>query len=239
MKYFTKEWYELSQKTGLHFGMKVNKKVEVFDEDLYLKLYKIKGNKFVKIQREIYELDSRYMFFEENKYREEFILLQENIVKDKLENLPAEIINQIADFRVFSLGYCTRKVYNQLKKISIKNEKEIENVINEYSKVNQSQPIPSRISDRFFFHDCKVTELIIGKNITMKFDITGEIAEFDMLKFTSAEIIKNEDGIVGSIWLYEELYFTKNGYEAHMLFWTKDGLKDFIVYCDDIFIKKN
>lgn len=32
MKYLTKEWCELYQRTGLYFGMKVNKDAAIYDE---------------------------------------------------------------------------------------------------------------------------------------------------------------------------------------------------------------
>ena len=53
MKYLTKEWYELCQQTGLHFGMRVHNGAEGYDEALYLRLYKRKEKKFVKMQREV------------------------------------------------------------------------------------------------------------------------------------------------------------------------------------------
>ena len=56
MKYLTKEWYELCQQTGLHFGMRVHNGAEGYDEALYLRLYKRKEKEFVKMQREAYVL---------------------------------------------------------------------------------------------------------------------------------------------------------------------------------------
>ena len=61
MKYLTKEWYELCQQTGLHFGMRVHNGAEGYDEALYLRLYKRKEKKFVKMQREVYDVDPRFM----------------------------------------------------------------------------------------------------------------------------------------------------------------------------------
>jgi hypothetical protein len=61
MKYLTKEWYNLSQQTGLHFGMRVHKDAARKDEGLYLRLKKRKENEFIKMEREIYNSDPRFM----------------------------------------------------------------------------------------------------------------------------------------------------------------------------------
>lgn len=39
MKYFTKEWYELCQRTGFHFGLHADKRAESFSEDFFKKSY--------------------------------------------------------------------------------------------------------------------------------------------------------------------------------------------------------
>ncbi|MDD4729284.1 MAG: hypothetical protein PHN55_11115 [Dysgonamonadaceae bacterium] len=46
MKYLTKEWYELCQRTGLHFGMRVHNDANIYDEALYLRLYTRKEKAF-------------------------------------------------------------------------------------------------------------------------------------------------------------------------------------------------
>ena len=39
MKYFTKEWYELCQRTGYHFELRADKRAESFSEDFFKKSY--------------------------------------------------------------------------------------------------------------------------------------------------------------------------------------------------------
>jgi hypothetical protein len=288
MKYLTKEWYELCQQTGLHFGMRVHNGAEGYDEALYLRLYKRKEKEFVKMQREAYDVDPRFMLeqdgctlvpldkfasgeeinegdkviyhmppeakdriqklidnydirppFDEKKCREEFRILQETTKKETTNKLPSELLQQITDMRVFSLGYCTRRILNQLKKLSNDNKKKMDSVLNEYSKAQQAEPIPQIIRERFGFHDCEVTELTVGKNVVMGFDTEGGFTNFKMITFTAAEIIKQEEHIAGSTWIYNELYSTESGYEAHMLFWAREGLKELIIRCNDIIIENS
>jgi hypothetical protein len=65
MKYLTKEWYELCQRTWLDFNMKVNNGAAVFDEALYMQIYKIKEDEFVKMQNEIYDTDPSSLLTED------------------------------------------------------------------------------------------------------------------------------------------------------------------------------
>ena len=286
MKFLTREWYELCQRTGLHFGMKVHNGAAVYDEALYLRLYKRKEKEFVTMQHQIYDVDPRFMLeddgctlvpidkfvngekineeekiiyhmppeekkriqkliekydarppFDEKKCKENFRLMQETTKNDKTEKLPYELSRQIVDIRVFSLGYCTKEVLSQLKKLSKENEKKMRHILNEYSKAQQSEDIPKNIDERFAFHDCKITELSVGENVVMRLDTQGGFTDFDKITFVASEIIKQEKHIAGSIWLYQELYRRGNGYEAHMLL-AGEEIHELIICCNDIIINK-
>lgn len=289
MKYLTKEWYELCQQTGLHFGMSVHNGAESYDEVLYLRLYKRKEKEFIKMQREVYDFDPRFMLeqdgstlipldklfangevineedkvvchmsseekeriqklikeydgrppFDEKKCREEFSFIQETMKKETVDRLPHELYQQIADVRVFSLGYCTKEIVSQLKDLSKENEKKMNRVLNEYTKAQQEENIPQIIRERFGFHDCEVTEFTVGKkDVIMRLDTRGGFTSFNMIAFTESEIIKQDEHIVASTWIYDELYRTERGYEAHMLFWADEGLKELIIRCNDIVIEE-
>ena len=287
MKYLTKEWYKLCQQTGLHFGMIVHNGTDIYDEALHLWLYKRKEKEFIKMQREVYDVDPRFMLeqdgctlvpldkfasgeeineedkviyhmlpeekdriqklidkydvrppFDEKKCRKEFCFLQETKKKETIDKLPPELLQQIADVRVFSLGYCTKDILSQLKGLSEENEEKMNRVLDEYSKAQQEENIPQLIRERFGFHDCEITEFTVGKkDVVMLLDTRGGFTNFNMITFATSEIIKQEGHIVGSTWIYEELYHTENGYEAHMLFWTGAGMSELIIRCNDIIIE--
>ena len=289
MKYLTKEWYELCQRTCLHLGMKVTKGASVYNEELYNRLYKKKENGLVRLQRKCYDSDPRVMLevdgkvykpliilsngemfeedetvyqmpleereriqkliaeydvrppFDEEKCREEFRDIQEtqeifkiNQVKEKL---PTELINQIADIRLFALGYCTRKVLNQLIRISKENEMKVNSISKECMNAQQAEEIPQSIKEAFGFHDCRITDFIVDKDIIMRLNTQGGFTDQNKITFVSSEIIKDDKFKVGSVWLYQELYRTVHGYEAHMLF-AGDELSELIIHCKDIVIEK-
>ncbi len=288
MRYLTKEWYKLCQRTGLHFGMRVHNGAEEYDEVLYLRLYKRKEKEFIKTQREVYNIDPRTILemytgtfipldkfvkdeeiteedildyslpseekerimkmaeeydirppFNEEKCKMDFRRIQEKTIKDAQEKLPYELLDEIADIRVFSLGYCTKGIISQLKKHSKENEIEMKNISEQYSKVIRSEKIPENIRENFGFHDCKVIDFINEKNenMVMRLDTGGGFTELNKITLVAPTIYKQDKNIVGSIWLYEELYSTKNGYEIHVLF-ENNGLSELTMGCKDIIVEK-
>lgn len=248
MKYLTKEWYELCQRTELYFDMEIIKGAKVYDEALYLRLYKKKEREFVKMQHDFYDLDPRFLLeqegstlyplhklingevitedelivyhmttderedihnkidaydmrqpFDVQKFRDEFRYNQVAYkIRDTKKTLPHDLLQQIADIRVFALGYCAEVVLDQLKKISAANEEKVTFVSEEYSKTQKSENIPQDIKESFGFHDCKVTELIVDYNIIMQFDTRGGFTDLNKITFVTAEVIKHEEHIVGS-----------------------------------------
>jgi hypothetical protein len=50
MKYFTKEWYELCQKTSFHLLLKEEKQAKTFSEEYFQQLYNTELNNWLKIK---------------------------------------------------------------------------------------------------------------------------------------------------------------------------------------------
>ncbi|PYE47836.1 DUF4085 family protein [Paenibacillus barcinonensis] len=282
MKYLTKEWYETCQQTGLHFGMRVHKGATLLDEALFQRLYKRKEKEHVKLQRDVYNTDPRFMLehdgqvmtrvdkafsgeevteedqlvyhmppeerahietliaeydarpaFDEKQCKDEYAEAMEWNFKYQAERLPSEIFRKIADIRVFALGYCTREVMQQLKKKSAEYTKEMEVVLQEYRDAMVKQDIPADVHLKLQFHDCKVTDLLTGDELVLRFDTRGGFTEINKLTLTDAEMLKQEGKIVGSYWLYDELYRIDNGYELHVLL-NGEPMSELIVRCTDI-----
>ncbi len=87
MKYFTKEWYELCQRTNLDYNLKVEERASVKDEKLYESLYKKEERRTVELERDVYDFDPRELinsenapFIEEEGHEEkrEFIFLSDS-----------------------------------------------------------------------------------------------------------------------------------------------------------------
>jgi len=69
--------------------------------------------------------------------------------------------------------------------------------------------------------------------LLIRFDTRGGFTNINKLALVKPEIIKQEGEIVGSYWLYQELYRIDNGYELHVLF-DGENMPELIVRCEDI-----
>ena len=208
---------------------------EMFEEDEIV--YHMPIEERERIQKLIEEYDVRPPF-DEVKCREEFRDIQETFkINQVKEKLPMELIDQIADIRLFALGYCTRKVLNQLERISNENKMKVNSISKECMNAQQAEKIPQSIKEAFGFHDCRVTDFIVDKDIVMRFNTQGGSTNLNKITFVSSEIIKDDKFIVGSVWIYHELYCMENGYEAHILL-ERNELSELIIRCKDIVIVK-
>lgn len=208
---------------------------EMFEEDEIV--YHMPIEERERIQKLIEEYDVRPPF-DEVKCREEFRDIQETFkINQVKEKLPMELIDQIADIRLFALGYCTRKVLNQLEGISNENEMKVNSISKECMNAQQAEKIPQSIKEAFGFHDCRVTDFIVDKDIVMRLNTQGGFTDLNKITFVSSEIIKEDKFIVGSVWIYHELYCMENGYEAHILL-ERNELSELIIRCKDIVIVK-
>jgi len=57
MKYFTKEWYELCQKTGFHLSLEEETQAETFSEAYFQQLYNSELNNWLTLREEIDSVD--------------------------------------------------------------------------------------------------------------------------------------------------------------------------------------
>ncbi|MHA7580773.1 DUF4085 family protein [Paenibacillus vandeheii] len=203
---------------------------EVTEEDQMV--YHMPPEERAHIEKLIAEYDVRPPF-DAKKCKEEYKEAMKWNFEHQTEGLPKEILEQIADIRVFTLGYCTREVLRQLKKKSAENTKEMERVSKEYREAVVAQDIPGEIHSRVQFHDCTVTELLTGEEFVIRFDTRGGFTNINKLTLVKPEIIKQEGEIVGSYWLYQELYRIEQGYELHVLF-GGEPMPELIVRCEDI-----
>ncbi|WKY46661.1 DUF4085 family protein [Eubacteriaceae bacterium ES3] len=55
-------------------------------------------------------------------------------------------------------------------------------------------------------------------DITILLDPSGGFTEENRLRFHDAKVIQEDKSVDGCWWIYEELYKTQDGYEAHMMF---------------------
>lgn len=61
----TKEWYETMQKTGFHLLLNVSEEAEMFSEEYFERLYRMKENEYLQLQEEVSKVKFEDIFPEE------------------------------------------------------------------------------------------------------------------------------------------------------------------------------
>lgn len=293
MKYLTKDWYEICQRTGLHYGMRVHREAGAFSETLYQRLYRRKEKAYLQSEREIYNFDPRYFLgrdgspfvpadkfargeeiktediliyqmpqdekeqiqkmieayehrppFDVEKCKQSFRVMQDtDLIQVAKERIPVDILEQIADIRVFCLGYCTKEVKVKLERVSRENHKIMKIASEAHTKAQKEEDIPEHIRKILNFHDSIILEISGSSEFenrwdqfVIRMDARGSFTECNKVTFQNADIIKQEPNITGSSWLYCELYRIENGYEVHILF-GGEGMPELILTCSDIMME--
>ncbi|WP_102272166.1 DUF4085 family protein [Cytobacillus massiliigabonensis] len=254
MKYFTKEWYELCQKTSFHLPLEEEKQAETFSEEYFQQLYNTELIRWLNFQEEVASImetaekgnredhSENTPFNREHEieqFHESFLFNQACLKKD----LPETIVKEIADIRVFALNKATRSVINAVTKFCENNEKAVAATSEEYRRYfkEASLAFDSVIVENFGFHDCTIIKSVQdGKSVTLLLDPSGGFTNINEVTFENCTIIKQDDLLEDSWWLYEEVYKVYDKYEFHVLLQnSKMGLIDFIISADQVSFKSN
>lgn len=172
---------------------------------------------------------------------------------------PAWVKDKV-DIRLIALGFLPKSVYEELKTEQKQNKAAFDKINREAKKAlgKESKKIPERILSEFGWHDGAVLSLEqVGADLVMTVEEDGVPFEgetpYVRITFTNGKIIERDENLTLETrlfqadgvqyqaqcrWLYDELYKTESGYEAHMLLADKD-LCYLTVDCDDMIIEKN
>ncbi|WP_313799016.1 DUF4085 family protein [Cytobacillus sp.] len=173
------------------------------------------------------------------QFHETFLYKQACLKKE----LPEAIVNEIADMRVLALNKATRSVIDAVTKFCEDNERSVAATSEDYRKYfkEASLSFDNEMVENFGFHDCTIIKSVQnGKSLTLHIDYTGGFTNIDEVTFENCTIIKQDDCLEGSWWLYEEIYQVNDKYEFHILLQnSKMGLTDFIISADQVSFKSN
>ncbi|TKI49882.1 DUF4085 family protein [Lysinibacillus tabacifolii] len=241
MKYFTKEWHELCQKNNLHLHLEEEKQAETFSEEYFQQLYHIELNSWLTVQEEAnlrLKSHENYEPFNKEKGIEQFHdIFIHNLMYLK-KQLPETIVKQIADIRVFTLDKATRNVINAVTQFCEENYRIVTTVIEDYKRYikENSTLLDIEIDGDFSFHDCRIIKSIKNdKSLKLLLDNKVSDTNIDEVIFENINIIKQDDLLEDSWWLYEEIYKVNDKYEFHVLLQNKtEDLIDFIISAEQI-----
>ena len=162
----------------------------------------------------------------------------ENKINELKKKLPIDILSDIKDIRILALNYTTRDIYNRIKLYSEKMQEYVEKMCRDYQKIEEElfkDNKPEFIIENF--HDCDIE--IINNDLILKLNNIGGFTNVNTVTFKNFETIKQEGNLGNYWWLYNELYKNGNKYEVHILLCDENhNLKDLILICDNIILKK-
>lgn len=165
-----------------------------------------------------------------------------NCRKKQLETLlPEDILKDVADIRVLALNKVSEDIKQRIRQFCSKKEEKIFIVDEEFQKHQKNivTLLPEKIRKEYGFHDCKITHFEQqGTDVIIELDHRGSYSNVSKLVYHNATIIEQED-IVGSWWIYDEIYILKDSFEFHTALQDeKSQVRYFTVKASDVdFIK--
>ncbi|RXI38159.1 hypothetical protein DP129_12500 [Clostridium tetani] len=232
-------------------SLEEEKSAEVFSEEYFQELYKEKLKRSLenkkRINKYILQLGEEskipYEPFNEekesNKFHEAFLYNQEHMKKV----LPEEILKKIADIKVFILDKASHEVIKAVTKFCKNNEKLVEKTFEEYQKYYEKalKTFDKHIVENINFHDCNVIDVKQTKeSLKILFDNSGGFTNINEIQFENYNIIKQDDILQGSWWIYDEVYKVDDNYELHVLLQNKNkDLIEFVASFEQISFKRN
>lgn len=239
MNYFTKKWYELCQKTDAHLLLEEDEQAESFSEEYFQQLYNKKLDEYLNIWEEVARISQNP--FEKEKlsrqFQEGFINNQEHAKKV----LPDEILEKIADIRVYALDKASHQVIEDVTRFCENNRNLVDRIIKEYNKYFKEalKSFDKDMVENIRFHDCLITDIKqTGHSLSILFDNSGGFTDIYEVQFENYNIIKQDALLENSWWLYDELYKTNGKYELHVLLQNKNmDLIEFTISTEHISFK--
>jgi len=246
MKYFTKAWYELCQKTSYHLSLEEDGQAGTFSEEYFQQVYNNELNKWLTLQEEVNALMRAENYSNEPFNRDEAIEQFHNgFIHNKevlQKELPESILQQIADIRVFALHKATRDVINAVTQFCEANKKAVKAASENYRKyIEEAEKVLDKeIVEIFSFHDCMVINSVKSDHsLKLYLDNSGGFTNINEVIFENFHIIQQDGPLEDSWWLYEEVYKVDDKYEFHVLLQHRTmGLIDFIISAERIYFGK-
>lgn len=260
MKYFTKDWYNKMQRTGLHLILKIDERCSEYSDELYKELYDLEKNKFLSMMSFCLDynvfcdvlktVDENYDSLSEEEKKEKFEEMRnenlgdmtleerfdydkEQFILDMKEKIDSKILDEVADMRVFSLGYTTEEIYKKIEKISNANYEFVNAKLKEYWDY-ENEKLNDEITLAEHLHDGNIISTETVDN-SFYINMETEDGEDKKIIFKDYEIVLDE-GVSGSDWLYHEIYKIDGGLEIHLLVGHGE-LKELIIRCSEVVVE--
>ena len=243
MRLLTKEWYQTMTDSGLGVQLVTDDRAAVFSEALYQQLREEKLHQWLDDQRELRAyLEEPY---DEAAERQSFAEFHSRELEEFQTRTPAQILAKVADIRVLALGLCTEEVYRDFEDYRALCRKWTEKTMEEAWNMCVSQGLDQIWTGEHTLHDSLIlTMKREGEDLVIEFDgekalkLHEELEEEEFLfpeiraiRFRDAEILKQEEPLENTWWLYDEIWKSERGYEIHALLWRENDVFELTIEC--------
>lgn len=258
---FDEKYYQDLYKKELKEFLKLEKEVcEVTEEDVFdesdwdeISVMDEKGNLInvneIMSEAEVEELRNDILAnekeavenFEIEEYDEEKLTKQfeENHLDaiDYLKNnLPKEILEEVADIRVLALDKSSKNIKKKIEKYCNENEKIANKTMKSYEKYFETiqDKLPQKILEDYEFHDCEIISIDkVKDDIVFTLDNSGGFTDISKIIYRNGEILENnlEEN---SYWVYDEIYILDDGYEFHIGISSGEEYDYITLRCSDV-----
>lgn len=132
MKFYTTEWYNNNVTSQMYTQFRKTQNAAHFSEKFFEKLYKLEKKSFVRYYKRAARLERRA--FDAAATEKQFDLSYEENLAFVKANLPAEILEKVADVRVLALGSVEYEVAAEIERFCGKLNRLCNNAENEYDE---------------------------------------------------------------------------------------------------------
>ena len=196
---------------------------------------------FEALRKQLLEEEQNQQDVEIEPYDEEastndFLEMHQDEIEELKENLPKEILDEVADIRVLALGVATEKVKDLVDKYSQEREMKFEKPFNEYNKhwYSIADKVPAHIKENYNFHDCAILKMTkCGNDIVFELDNSGGFTNINKITYKDAVILEN-NFVGGCYWIYDEMYLCDKGYECHIAVDGENGYDYITLQASDV-----
>ena len=174
--------------------------------------------------------------YDEEASTNDFLEMHQDEIEELKENLPKEILDEVADIRVLALGVATEKVKDLVDKYSQECEMKFEKPFNEYNKhwYTIADKVPAHIKENYNFHDCAILKMTkCGNDIVFELDNSGGFTNINKITYKDAVILEN-NFVGGCYWIYDEMYLCDKGYECHIAVDGENGYDYITLQASDV-----
>ena len=250
MRYLTKEWYQTMTDSGLGIQLRADDRAAVCSDEVFQTLWNEKLDEWMELRAELeeeFDEGQECRLFREGYQRELEIFRTRT---------PEKILKKVADLRVLALGFCTAEVWRDFKGFRALCEKWTEKTMEEAWNMKKAQGLEKVWTGEHSLHDAFVRSMKWeGEDLIIEFEVEdpeerladirendpelleemGEahflFPEIKAIRFRDAEILKQEEPLENTWWLYDEIWKSERGYEIHALLWRENDVFELTIEC--------